>query len=191
MLLLIDNGSKHTPELIAYFKKRKIKYIIAHPDSSLKSLMEHKFKGVIMSGGPLLYDEAVDIEEVDIDLAVLLDLNVPTLGICFGHQTIAEAFDGRMKKLPAKVEKNETIVIVKSNKLFKGVPKEFQAQEFHTDCVSELPYNFDLVARSDSCGVESMKHKSKEIYGVQFHPEASGEIGEQILDNFIKICDIK
>jgi GMP synthase (glutamine-hydrolysing) len=153
--------------------------------------MKHRYRGVILSGGPLRYDSEINIENVDIDLAVLLDLGVPTLGICFGHQTIVEAFDGRIKKLKKMLHKQERIEITKRCDLFKGLPKRMYMEEYHRDYASQLPYNFERIAKSPSCSIEGIKHKNKHIYGVQFHPEASGELGTKLLDNFLHICKLK
>jgi len=64
-------------------------------------------------------------------------------------------------------------------------PSEIMMQEAHTDCVYEIPYNFELIGKSRSCRVEAIKHKTKHIYGTQFHPEASGNDDYKILDSSI------
>lgn len=190
MLLIIDNGSVHTPELKEYLAQRKVKYKIYNKKARLKTIMKEKFKGVILTGGPLLYDSKINIHDIEVDLAVLLDIQVPILGICFGHQTICEAFDGCVQRMKKPVQKTQRIHIIKSNPLFKGLPKEMDMTEFHTDCAVEMPYNFDRLAKSKQCSIEAVKHKTKPIYGVQFHPEASGVNGYKMLDNFLAMCGI-
>ena len=64
MLLIIDNGSIHTPELMSYLKMRKVDFIRAKKNSRLKNIMKHKYKGVILTGGPLLFHERIKIEEI-------------------------------------------------------------------------------------------------------------------------------
>ena len=191
MILIVDNESKHISDIKKYLKLRSIKYKVATKRSSLKTIMKHRYSGVILSGGHLCYDSKIDIDDVDIDLAILLDLDVPILGICFGHQTIVEAFHGKVRRIKSRVHGLEKITILKKNALFSGLPKEVEMHESHFDCANKLPYNFEITARSRKCGIEAIKHKKKKIYGVQFHPELSGEIGYKVLDNFMRLCKIK
>ena len=189
MLLVVDNGSKYTEDLRKYLKKRGLKYKLAKKDSRLKTVMRHKYAGVILTGGPLLYDSKINIERVDIDIAVLLDLKVPILGICLGHQTMVEVFDGRIRRAKKRIEGLNKIKLIKKINLFNGLPNEFEVVESHLDCASVLPYNFECIAKSSLCHIEAIRHIRRPIYGVQFHPEASGEAGYKILDNFVKICN--
>ncbi len=188
MILIVDNETKHIEELKRYLDSRLIKYKVARKNSKLESFLKHKYRGVILTGGHLRYDQKIDIDEVDINFVVLLELDVPILGICFGHQTIAEAYHGKVKKEKAKIRKTEEITVVKKNELFKTLPKTISMYESHIDSVSKLPYNFEILAKSRSARIEAMKHRDKHIYGIQFHPEASGKHGEKILDNFLLIC---
>ena len=188
MLLLVDNGSKHTPELKEYLKDRHINFVLAKKNSNLKKALRHRFQGAILSGGPLQYSSNINIEEVNINLVTLLELKVPILGICLGHQTIAEAYGGKVRKMKNTIHKQEKITVVKHCQLFQGLPRSFYMKEYHQDRVYRLPYKFELLAHSTSCHIEAIKHKTKPIYGVQFHPEASKEEGYKLLDNFLKIC---
>lgn len=81
----------------------------------------------------------------------------------------------------------QRIEILKGNDLFIGIQDLAEFREEHAEFIS-LPKNFILMAKSKSCGNESMKHKSKSIYGVQFHPEVSGENGKKLFKNFLKLC---
>jgi len=190
MLLVVDNGSVYTSDLYKYLKKRKVNYKVAKSNSNLRNILKHRFKGVIFTGGPLLYDTKVDVNKVDIDFAILLDLSVPIIGICFGHQTIVEAFDGNISGPFKEIEGFEEIHILKRIALFRGLPKKVGMFEAHFDCATRVPYGFEVVAKSKSCKIEAIKHKKRQIYGVQFHPEVSGEQGYRLLDNFLKICKI-
>ena len=75
-----------------------------------------------------------------------------------------------------------------NNSLFRGLPTEFQAWSSHFDEVKALPKDFVALAHSEQCKYEAMKHKSKKLFGLQFHPEVwHTENGERILENFLKI----
>ncbi len=188
MILIVDNGSIHTAKLRKFLKKKGVNFQVATRKSRLETIFKHRYKGVILSGGPLLYDKKINIENVTINFALLLDLNVPVLGICFGHQSIVESFDGHIRKLPKRIHGEEMITIKKRTRLFTGLPRVFPSYQAYIDCACKAPFNFEVTARSPSCSIAAMKHKKKPIYTTQFHPEASGEIGEKILENFLRIC---
>lgn len=190
MILIVDNGTTHIPDLKRFLKTRETKFRIAKSSSRLRDVLRQRYKGVIFTGSSLNYDEKIKLDSVAIDLAVLLDLAVPVLGICFGHQTIVEAFDGGIRKMRRPAHGMQEIIILKRDPLFKGLPKTIRMFEAHQDCGKEVPYNFTFLATSKRCGIEAIKHKSRPIYGVQFHPEASGEQGEKILDNFLVLCGL-
>jgi GMP synthase (glutamine-hydrolysing) len=73
--------------------------------------------------------------------------------------------------------------------LFDGVPEKSIVWESHNDEVAKLPRVFEILAESNSCQIQAMKHRNKPIYGLQFHPEVEHtEFGEKIFNNFVKIC---
>ena len=96
-----------------------------------------------------------------------------------------------------KVTESETpefgkmeLTILKKDVLFGGVPGNSIVWLSHNDEVSILPNDFEILASSENCKIQAMKHKNKPIYGVQFHPEVEHtEYGEQIFKNFVKICE--
>lgn len=142
--------------------------------------------GIILSGSPTnlsMEDAAPYIEK----FSFIKNTNVPVLGICFGHQVIGMIFDGKIYRGPT-ISKNETIKLVVADPLLEGfINNEVIMDENHAEGVS-LPIEFECLGKSESCDNEIMKHKSKNIYGVQFHPETSGEPGKTLLQNFYNIC---
>ncbi len=188
MFLLVDNESKHTLHLKRFLKKRGIRFVSATKKSSLPAVMGHRYQGVILSGGPLNYAPAICLEEVSLNFVCLLDLSVPILGICFGHETIAEAFGGKVGVLTEPVNGPHDIDIIQGDQLFRDLPRTCEMHQAHGQYVREAPHNFSVLARSARCPVEAMRHKKKPIYGVQFHPEVSGEAGHRLLANFVSIC---
>ncbi len=99
--------------------------------------------------------------------------DVPILGICYGHQLIGHSFGSRIHKLEGLIEGFQNVKILEVDPLFSNWRKGevITVREEHVDHLSELPKNFVALAASQFCGVEAMKHVSKPIYGVQFHPE--------------------
>ena len=80
--------------------------------------------------------------------------------------------------------------ITKQDEIFEGVPEKSIVWLSHNDEVTKIPLDFDLLASSENCKIQAMKHKEKLYYGLQFHPEVEHtEYGEQIFKNFVKICE--
>jgi GMP synthase (glutamine-hydrolysing) len=81
------------------------------------------------------------------------------------------------------------LTITKEDEIFNGVPKKSVVWLSHNDEVTRIPEKFELLASSESCKIQAMRHKEKQLYGLQFHPEVEHtEYGEQIFNNFVKIC---
>lgn len=120
----------------------------------------------------------------------LNDFHGPVLGICVGLQLMALHCGG--KAGPSKVPEYglARIRIIEEDDLFKGLPREFLVWESHNDEVKEAP-SFKVLATSENCSVQALKHMKKPYYGVQFHPEVNNtEHGEEILRNFVRAVHI-
>jgi GMP synthase (glutamine-hydrolysing) len=186
MILLLDCGSKKT-SLIAqcvdeFMDIQIVELLSFEPHHLLEK------KGVILSGAPLLITE--------INLAPYLDkiswisaTALPVLGVCFGHQLIGIAF-GSFGSRMREDRSWQTIEVFESCSLFQKLPNEIEMMEDHCESIS-IPPGFDLVASSDVCVNEAMQHKTRPIFGVQFHPESSGNHGKIVLENFITLCSEK
>jgi len=117
--------------------------------------------------------------------------NGPILGICVGLQLMAVHFGG--KAGPSEIPEYglSKIHVIQENDLFKELPKEFLVWESHNDEVKEAP-NFSVLAYSENCKIQAIKHIKKPLYGIQFHPEVNNtEYGHEILKNFVKITELK
>jgi GMP synthase (glutamine-hydrolysing) len=189
-LLVVNNGKIEGSDLEKYLLGRKVSYIVVDKSSNIQDVMHYNFKGIILSGGPLMYSTGtVNIEFVNINFAAILNVECPVLGICFGHQTITELFGGKMGKLEQLAVGMQKVHVLKKVELFDGLPNEVVFKKFHYDCSTQIPYNFELIATSDVCYIEGIKHKTKPIFGIQFHPEGSDPYGYKLLDNFLRLCD--
>ncbi len=113
----------------------------------------------------------------------------PILGICVGLQLIAVHFGG--KAGPSEIPEYglSRLKVTEENDLFRGLPKEFLAWESHNDEVKDAP-GFSVLAMSENCRIQAVKHADRPIYGVQFHPEVNDtEHGEEILRNFVNVAN--
>lgn len=191
-ILIVNNNDSDNirPALKEYLTSRKIEYLVVDRNSDLNAIiLKNKFKGIILTGGPLLYSQKdINLEDVNPNLVALLNLDCPILGICFGHQTLAKVFGGEVSKMPKLIKGLEEIKIINNVAIFKGMPNKFNMEQNHSDSVSKVPDCFEIMASSKTCAFEGIKHKTKPIFGFQFHPELSGELGYKLLDNFIELC---
>ncbi|MBN1686726.1 MAG: glutamine-hydrolyzing GMP synthase, partial [Spirochaetales bacterium] len=142
-------------------------------------------KGVILSGSPWgVYETGAPAVD-----PALLDLGLPLLGICYGFHQLVSIYGGEV--LPQKKKEfGRAPVHFKADRLlFEGVPGGFTSWMSHGDSVGRLPGDFELIATSES-HVAAAKHREREIYGIQFHPEVTHcEYGNEILKNFaIGVC---
>jgi len=142
--------------------------------------------GLILSGGAPRINE--DAPKLGVSADYLDKLAIPILGICVGHQFMALHFGG--KAGPARVPEygKAELIVTEPNNLFKGLPDRFTVWESHNDEVLEAPKGFVVLAHSKDCAIEAMRHKSRPLYGVQFHPEVEHtEHHYEIFENFIEV----
>ena len=138
--------------------------------------------GLILGGGPSLEGAGMSEEYIK-------HFDIPILGICLGHQLIAKAYGGEVETSDTESYAQVKIDINNDENLFKGLAPEMDVWSSHKDEVKTIPEEFDILASSTLCDVESFKHKDKDVYGIQFHPEVHHTPkGSAIFENFYKIC---
>lgn len=151
----------------------------------LKNQSLEKYVGFVISGAPILVTE-IDIDPYLEILDSLLRTKKPVLGICFGHQLIGIHF-GSVASRIRTINDMEEISVIADSPLFNRLPYEISMMEDHCETIS-VPEGFNLLASSDSCVNEAMEKNDTPIFGVQFHPEVSGNHGAIIIQNFITVC---
>lgn len=151
--------------------------------SSIDEILEKEPDGLILSGGPALARAgncSIYVKELDL----------PILGICLGHQVMAQTYGGAVRTGAAGGYASIEIEIIEEDDILKGLGPVTNVWASHADEVSALPDEFIRLARSKICEVEAMKHREKPLYGVQWHPEVSHtEKGNDLLMNFFRICE--
>jgi GMP synthase (glutamine-hydrolysing) len=139
--------------------------------------------GLILSGGPTM-------DRIGNCKLYVKEIDLPILGICLGHQLIAETFGGTVSKGASGGYAHIVVEIIEPDDILVDMGPIINTWASHADEVNRLPKDFTLLARSEICEVEAMKHLNKPIYGVQWHPEvAQTESGNALLLNFVKICE--
>ena len=191
-ILIVDFGSQFTQLIARRIRELGVfSEIVSHKKIRVKDINQ-SIKGIILSGGPL---NVYQISKYTFN-AKILDLNIPILGICFGHQILSKLNGGRVKQskyrefgLANIYRKNNSLLTNNffTNKKFKRVWMS------HADQVSKLPKNFKVIASSDNSKFAIIENKIRKFYGVQFHPEVTHtKNGKKIISNFIfLICKIK
>ena len=186
-IYVIDNGGQWTHREWRTLRDIDVDTKIVPNTSTLEEIVKDNIDGLVLSGGA----PRIGLSSKLGNCAEYLEkADFPILGICAGHQFMARFFGGEVKisKIP-EFGKIELTVFKEDDPLFEGVSRESIVWESHNDEVSVLPEEFDLLAESESCKIQAMRHKEKPFYGLQFHPEVEHtEYGEQIFKNFVTIC---
>jgi GMP synthase (glutamine-hydrolysing) len=191
-ILIIDFGSQFTQLIARRIRELGVfSEIISHKKIRLKDI-DQTVKGIILSGGPL---NVYQINKYSFDKKII-NLNIPILGICFGHQILSKLNGGRVKQskhrefgLASINKKNDSLL----TKNFFNKQKSKKVWMSHADQVSKLPKNFKVIASSTNSKFAIVENKLKKFYGIQFHPEVTHtENGKKLISNFIfLICKIK
>jgi GMP synthase (glutamine-hydrolysing) len=186
-ILVVDNGGQWTHREWRTLNYLDVDTKIIPNTTPFIEIINENVNGLILSGGAprvAFYDNLGNIDEY------LKKANFPILGICAGHQYMAKFYGGEIKPaVNPEYGKVELIILKEDDIIFQGVPKKSIVWESHNDEISKMPNVFELLAFSQSCMIQAIKHKEKTFYGVQFHPEVEHtEFGMEIFKNFIKIC---
>lgn len=143
------------------------------------------FDTVMVTGSPMMLTD----REPPVQLAGFVrNLEVPTLGICFGHQLLGVVTGARVCS-KAMLEDWETVRVLRPGGLFEGMGSEVRVLESHREFLSAdsvAAAGWQVLADSESCPVEAMRHLERPLFGVQFHPERSGANGRQVVGNFYR-----
>ncbi|MBK6509279.1 MAG: glutamine-hydrolyzing GMP synthase [Haliea sp.] len=189
-ILILDFGSQYT-QLIA----RRVREVGVYSEIRAFDLTDEELRafhpsGIILSGGP----ESVAAAASPRAPALVFELGVPVLGICYGMQTMAEQFGGKVAGSAVSEFGYAQIRQVGNGGLLHDIRDHFDEQGnglldvwmSHGDKVVELPPDFELIAETASCPIAAMAHKSKPFFGIQFHPEVTHTLqGVRILEHFV------
>ncbi len=182
-LLLIDNGTSYLSQLTNLLKGHTFE-IIKYSEIGLVD--RNNFDAVVLSGG---HDFPVkgNVEKLKEEIDFVGRTQLPIFGICFGFEVIAHVFGATLELMRKKEQGVIEIEIIKPELIFENIPN-FKVFESHRWVVRE-PLGELVAIASSRDGIEAFKHKTKPIYGVQFHPEMFLEktCGDEIFNNFINL----
>ena len=146
--------------------------------------------GVVLSGSPAMITAAKTMSRFQPEVDAVLDSEVPVLGVCFGHQLLARAFGAQVVRDGRHVLEMVKTTVVKDDPLFEGLPRSMMLMESRYEVVNSLPDGFTLLARSATSRIATMKHPTRLLYGVQFHPERFTKQhpeGSAVVGNFVRM----
>ena len=185
MLLMIDNYDSFTYNLVQYLAEigQEVK-VVRNDKISIEEINKLNPQYIVISPGPCTPNEA----GISLELIEAFKGKVPILGVCLGHQSIGQAFGGKIIHAQT-IMHGKTSKISHNNKgVFKGIKNPFIATRYHSLVIDResLPNCFDITAWTDDNEIMGIKHKELAIEGVQFHPESIlSEYGHDLLKNFL------
>ncbi|WP_448584742.1 glutamine-hydrolyzing GMP synthase [Thermocrinis sp.] len=181
-VLILNFGSQYVQLIARRIRELGVYSQIIPFYHNVEKIMESEPYALVFSGGPA----SVYVQGAPLPDERIYSLDIPILGICYGLQAITHQLGGTVEKAQKQEYGRAKLEVLKDDPLFEGLPKSFDVWMSHADKVSKLPQDFEVLARSENSPYAVIKHRSKPIYGVQFHPEVSHtEYGKDILANFL------
>jgi GMP synthase (glutamine-hydrolysing) len=182
-IVVLDFGGQYAHLIANRIRRLGVYSEIVPAETPARDLAQ--YKGIILSGSP---HSVLDPGSPLIDKG-LLDLDIPVLGLCYGHQIIAKMLGGVVVKGQIREYGRATLCMVKETPLFAGLDASEQVWMSHGDTVEHLPPSFEIFASTDDCASAAVGNAVRRIYGLQFHPEVTDTPhGMKVLDNFCTIC---
>lgn len=191
MILLIDNYDSFTYNLVHYLGELGAEVEVWRNDAlSVKDALAKKPQGILLSPGPCDPDQA----GICLDLTnAAAEAGLPLLGVCLGHQTIGQAFGGKVVRAGEIVHGKMGTMHHAGKGVFDGLPSPLEATRYHSLIVDRdsLPDSLEVTAWLEDGMIMGLRHKELPIEGVQFHPESiRSEHGHAMLGNFLKLTGI-
>jgi len=191
MLLVIDNYDSFTYNLVHYAQELGAETkVIRNDDMGASQALCLGAKAVMISPGPKTPDEA----GMCLDLLVQAPDTLPILGICLGQQSIGQAFGGKVIRAKQIMHGKVSDIHHDNTGLFEGLDSPFKATRYHSLSVEResLPDCLAVNAWTDDNEIMSLRHKTRPIHGLQFHPESiASENGHALIEQFLKIAGLK
>ena len=187
MLVMIDNYDSFTYNLVQYLRMLGTEIRVFRNDAlTVRELEAMKPEGIVISPGPGRPDGA----GISLDCIAYFAGQVPILGVCLGHQSIAQAFGADVVSAKRLMHGKTSMVTSDGKNPFDGMTKPFQAMRYHSLAVDRatLPECLEITAEAEDGEIMGIRHKSMRVEGIQFHPESiMTPLGKRMLRNFLKL----
>ncbi|BAN36334.1 glutamine amidotransferase of anthranilate synthase [Sulfuricella denitrificans skB26] len=186
MLLMIDNYDSFTYNLVQYFGELGAEVRVFRNDEiTVEQVAALDPDHIVISPGPCTPNEA----GISVPLIKEFAGKVPVLGVCLGHQSIGQAFGGKIIHATQLMHGKTSMIHHKDMGVFKGLPNPFRATRYHSLVIEResIPDCLEITAWTDDGEIMGVRHKTLAVEGVQFHPESIlTEYGHEMLANFLK-----
>ena len=183
---IIDNYDSFTFNLVHYVLHTGVEVEVFRNDKiSVRKIEEMAPSAIVISPGPGRPEDA----GISLDLVRQVSGKIPILGVCLGHQTIAQSFGGTIVHAKAIMHGKTSRVTADGKHIFSGITKPFTVMRYHSLAVREadLPDCLEVTARTEDGEIMGIRHKTHPTQGVQFHPESfMTTVGKRLIRNFIK-----
>ncbi len=190
MLVLIDNYDSFTYNLVHFLGELgTASEVIRNDKTTADAVLEMKPKAIVLSPGPCTPNEA----GVCLDLIEKAAGNVPLLGVCLGHQSIGQAYGGKVIRAPLPMHGKLSQIRHTDKGVFKGLPQPVEVTRYHSLIVERetLPDCLEITAETDDGIIMGLQHKTHPVHGVQFHPESiASQKGHALLANFLELAGL-
>jgi anthranilate synthase component 2 len=186
MLLMIDNYDSFTYNLVQYFAELGAEVEVKRNDEiSVAQIAALQPDHIVVSPGPCTPNEA------GVSVAAIKEFagRIPILGVCLGHQSIGQAFGGKIVHAKQLMHGKTSLIHHRNNSVFSGLPTPFTATRYHSLVIerASLPECLEITAWTDDGEIMGVRHKTLAVHGVQFHPESIlTEHGHAMLKNFLE-----
>lgn len=186
MIVLIDNYDSFTYNLVQYFGELEPDIRVFRNDEiTVDGVRDLKPDRIVVSPGPCTPSEA----GISVETIKRLGPEIPTLGVCLGHQSIGQAFGGDVVRADRIMHGKISSITHTGNALFAGVPSPFNATRYHSLVIKKAtcPACLEIIAETDQEEIMAVCHRDYPIWGVQFHPESIlTEHGKTMIRNFMR-----
>ena len=186
MLVMIDNYDSFTYNLVQYFGElgEEVK-VYRNDETTVDAVLALGPGQIVLSPGPCTPDEA----GITLELIRRASGKVPLLGVCLGHQAIGQAFGGKVVRAHQVMHGKVSRIRHDGRGVFEGLPQDFIATRYHSLVIerASLPSTLEVSAEAEDGEIMGVRHRSLQVEGVQFHPEALlTEHGHRMLGNFVR-----
>jgi para-aminobenzoate synthetase component II len=184
MILLIDNYDSFVYNLARYVSVLGFQYKVVRNDTiSLDDIEKISPSHIIISPGPCTPNEA----GISLSLIKKFGGKIPILGVCLGHQAIAQAYGGRVERASKPTHGKASWITHTERGIFSGIKNPLKVGRYHSLIADGLPDELSVTARTEEGEVMALQHVKHPVYGVQFHPESIlTECGYDLLRNFLE-----
>ena len=186
MILMIDNYDSFTYNLVQYIGEQGVEIrVVRNDELSIEEIERLSPKIIVVSPGPCTPNEA----GISLDVITYFAGRIPILGVCLGHQSIGQAFGGKVIRAERLMHGKTSLVFHDDKGVNKDMPNPFHATRYHSLIVERksLPDCLEVTSWTEEGEIMGLRHKEFAVEGVQFHPESiMTEEGKKLIQNFVK-----